>query len=126
MRIRIDRIDIELVALSEATKSIDSILKKALGNLANLSELFKNGDNVQKRKIIGSIFPEKIVFDGENCRTKNINTLISLKLNLDKAFEQKKIGKKDPKINFSSFVARSGSFSTNFLSDLTRLAQICI
>jgi hypothetical protein len=84
------------------------------GNLTSLTALCKNGDNVQKRKIIGSIFSEKIVFGGENCRTNNLNSLVSLKLNPDKAFGQKKAGKKRSKNQFSQLCFPNWIFFESF------------
>jgi hypothetical protein len=40
------------------------LLEKALNSLENLNSLFDAGDFEKKRKVIGSIFSEKIVFDG--------------------------------------------------------------
>jgi site-specific DNA recombinase len=103
-----DMIENRIIMLSKAIKSIDALLKKGLGNLTNLVQNYELGNVYQKRKIIGSIFPEKMVFDGENYRTAKLNEVISLLLNLGADFRQKKTGKNDSKIKFSSSVARPG------------------
>jgi hypothetical protein len=49
-------------------------------------------DVKRKRKIIGSIFPEKLVFDGFTCRTARMNEATELIFNVDKAFRKIKTG----------------------------------
>jgi len=44
---------------------VKSLVEKALENLKNLSLLYREGDIEAKQFIIGSIFPEKFVFNGE-------------------------------------------------------------
>ncbi len=46
----------------------------------------------QKRKIIGSIFPEKLIFDGEHYRTARVNEAIRAMFAIDEAFRQKENG----------------------------------
>ena len=46
----------------------------------------------QKRKIIGSIFPEKLIFDGEHYRTTRVNEAVRMMFAIDEAFRQKENG----------------------------------
>jgi site-specific DNA recombinase len=52
---------------------IFGILHKAIENLKNIAQLYKNSDMEGKQFIIGSIFPKKFVFDGEIDRTAPMN-----------------------------------------------------
>ncbi|WP_441575223.1 hypothetical protein [Chitinophaga sp. RAB17] len=53
-----------LSEVPQKTYNIDGILEKGMENIAQLDTLYDNGDIEKKRKIIGSIFPEKLVFTG--------------------------------------------------------------
>lgn len=56
-----------------AVRNIENTLNKAASALSTLDILYESGDLKQKREIIGSIFPEKLVFDGEQYRTTKVN-----------------------------------------------------
>ena len=48
----------------------------AVKSLVTLDQLYKDGDVKKKRQIIGSIFPEKLVFDGSHYRTARLNEAV--------------------------------------------------
>ena len=73
-------------------QNIDPLLDKALENLGQLDKLYENGTMEQKRKIIGSIFPEKLIFDGEHYRTARVNEAVRVLFAIDEAFHQKENG----------------------------------
>ena len=75
-----------LVRISYSTVKIDDHLKQAIGYFSNLKQLFNNANIVNKRKIIGSIFTKKLVFDGKCFRTTRVNEVVQLICNMDKAF----------------------------------------
>ena len=68
---------IQVLRLSEDMKIKDK-LGYSLNIIANLGEFFKWAGTEVKIKLLGSIFPEKIEFDGKNYRTKNFNSLLKL------------------------------------------------
>ena len=61
-------------------------------------------DTKKKRQIIGSIFPEKFVFDGFQYRTARLNSVASLIFKLGKGFSENKKGEIVSKNDFSSLV----------------------
>ncbi len=61
---------------SKVKIDINKILNKAIEVIANIGTLYAQADISMKRRIIGSIFPEKVVFDGEIYRTDRINVLV--------------------------------------------------
>jgi hypothetical protein len=73
-------------------QNIDTLLEKTLENLCQLDKLYETGTIEQKRKIIGSIFPEKLIFDGEHYRTARVNEAVRVLFAIDKAFRQKENG----------------------------------
>ncbi|HVB03667.1 MAG TPA: hypothetical protein VNE41_08095 [Chitinophagaceae bacterium] len=54
-----------LAGSSQSEKSINRLLNQAISNLSRLDALYEQGTVAQKRQIIGSIYPEKLTFDGE-------------------------------------------------------------
>lgn len=52
-------------------------LDYSMNIIGNLTEFFRSGDTEVKIKLLGSIFPEKIYFDGKNYRTSRFNHMFS-------------------------------------------------
>ena len=51
---------------------------KAIAKISQLDVLYEKGTVEQKRKIIGWMFPKKLVFDGVNYRTARTNDALTL------------------------------------------------
>lgn len=69
---------------------VKSLVEKALENLKNISLLYREGDIEAKQFIIGSIFPEKFVFNGEIDRTIKMNLAFKLIYHLNSKSPNKK------------------------------------
>ena len=69
-----------------------------------LDVLYAKADTKKKRQIIGSIFPEKLAFDGFQYRTARLNPVASLLFNLGKGFSENKKGEIVSKNDFSFLV----------------------
>lgn len=65
-------------------------------------------DTAKKRRLIGSIFPEKMTFDGKNFRTTRMNEAVELIFNVGKGLRKIKSGQNDEEIDLSTYVARPG------------------
>ncbi|HEY4325740.1 MAG TPA: recombinase family protein [Mucilaginibacter sp.] len=96
-----------LLELSANTFRIGPLLQKALSNAAHLPELYENADIQEKRKIISSMFPENMTFDGSQHRTTRINDAIRVFNALKADFGEKKEGKSVLKTDLPSKVAGS-------------------
>jgi hypothetical protein len=64
---------------------------------------------LQKRKIIGSIFPEKITFDGSSFRTTKVNEALGYISFLNSKLKRKKNGTNQFVSDLSQEVNRIGS-----------------
>ena len=82
--------------------------RKALTVLSRLDQIYEEGDMKKKRDIIGSIYPEKLVFDGFQYRTTRINEAVELICTLDKAWYKKKTGQTKEIFDLSCFVPGTG------------------
>ncbi len=83
---KITVLEAKLSGSTHVEKGIDGLLKEAIGNLYKLVALYEEGTVTQKRQIIGSIYPEKLVFDGFRYRTTRLNEAVRLIYTLDKGF----------------------------------------
>lgn len=81
--------------------SIDQLLSKGLGALTKLDEQYCNAESKNKRKIVGSIFPEKMVFDGVNFRTTRLNEVVRLIYTLEADSSGNKKGENSVKTEIS-------------------------
>src|SRR6185437_12175367 len=85
---QIAELEVRLAAQAEKQVDIQTLLTKAVNTLGKLDELYANGTIIEKRKIIGSIFPEKLIFDGNEYRTSRLNEAVRLIYMLDKGFTE--------------------------------------
>jgi site-specific DNA recombinase len=92
---QISMLEAKLGSMSEETGDLGPVLEKAIENLANLDSVWIEATTIKKRQIVGSIFPEKLVFDGENFRTTRVNEAVGLIYRLDAAFRENKNGTSD-------------------------------
>ena len=105
---RITSLESRLIELSKETNNIEPLLNKAITTLSSLDRLYEKADNKGKREIIGSIYPEKLVFDGFQYRTARMNEAVELIYSLDKGFSQNKNGQTESFFDLSTFVPRNG------------------
>jgi site-specific DNA recombinase len=99
---------LELEGLKLTSQDFEAQLERALKQVANLSTLYAQLDLDRKARLLGSIFPEKLQFDGEKCRTTKINEVIRLGLALDKGSEKVKTGQISDKLILSGWVEHIG------------------
>lgn len=66
----------EIATKSTSANSIGQLLEKAINILSHIDQLYNQADIYKKREIIGSIFPKKVCFDGNECRTARVNEAV--------------------------------------------------
>lgn len=84
------------------------MLNQAIERLINLQQIFESAETKRKRKIIGSIFPEKIVFGGTHYRTARLNEAVLKIFNVGAGFCENKKGQNEINFDLSSLVPRRG------------------
>jgi site-specific DNA recombinase len=77
---RINRLEAKLTTGNNSITSVEPLLNKVISHISQLATLYDEGTTERKRKIIGSIFPEKLTYDGIECRTTRINEGLRLML----------------------------------------------
>jgi site-specific DNA recombinase len=75
---KIEVLERRLNDLASAGTEIKDLVASALKKVANIDRRYENGNVEEKRAIIGSIFPEFLVFDGTQHRTARINSAVAL------------------------------------------------
>ena len=88
----INRLEAKLTASVSSTSQIGPLWDKAISTIAQLDVLYEKGTVTQKRKIISSMFPEKLTFDGFQYRTHRVNEAINLISLIDKKLKGIKKG----------------------------------
>lgn len=105
---KIHRLEAKLTASVTETTDIEPLLNKAISNISQLDVLYTSGSITQKRKIIGSMFPEKLTFDEFQYRTNRINEAIHLMCLIDTQLEGKKNGTSHNNLDLSQQVTPQG------------------
>ena len=75
---KFSEIDQEILELESMDSNFDTYVKEGLPLLTNLSKRYLDLPVRYKKRIIGSIFPEKLIFDGTKYRTTRVNEVLSL------------------------------------------------
>ena len=88
--------------------NIDKLLDKAINTLIRIDIIYKNGTVSDKREIIGSIYPEKICFDGSQYRTTRINTIASCIFQINNNLYEMKNRKSEDVFHLSGQVENIG------------------
>jgi hypothetical protein len=101
-----------------------TLLKKTLTRLEHLINLYESGTLEEKRQLVGSIFPENLMFDGHEVRTPRINEGIDLIYQISNKLRDKKNGTNPFNLDLSPRVHPTVQNSNFLLEDLRKLAAL--
>ncbi len=106
----LNRLEAKLTAMVSGRQAsgIDRLLDKAVSALSNLDKIYSDADTVKKREIIGSIYPEKLCFDGEQYRTPRVNEAVRLIYLTSSELQKTKNRKSSDVSRFSGMVVHTG------------------
>ncbi|MEN9907993.1 MAG: hypothetical protein RLZZ540_1142 [Bacteroidota bacterium] len=107
---RIEKMEEQLSKDDSETKTlnINVLIEKGLESITNLGRLYEEGGIKTKRDIIGSIFPEKLEFDGKTYRTARMNVIVHRIFQIDNELCGNKKRRNDCDNHFSCLVAGTG------------------
>jgi DNA invertase Pin-like site-specific DNA recombinase len=94
---RLNELKAKEVVLKESNNVL-SIYKNGLKKLENFDKQFIDSDIDHKRKLLGSIFPEKFQFENNEVRTEDINPLLLKISSINKGLKENKKGDKSKKM----------------------------
>ena len=110
-KIRYESLLNELEEKEQAVKKKAEVLqtyKDGFGKLENINSQFIKSDIDNKRRLLGSIFPEKFQFEKNEVRTADINPILLKISNVNKGLERNKKRDKSKKIDLSQHVQEAG------------------
>ncbi len=80
----------KLDQIKSRPKEINNIIDSGLNLLSELPNTYHHASAILKQQILGSIFYEKLSFDGKKCRTPKMNPVIDLISSHNVEFKKKK------------------------------------
>jgi site-specific DNA recombinase len=92
----------------QGIENYDSKIDDCLDLILNIDEYYVTKNTEVKQKIIGSMFPEKLIFENNQYRTSKTNDIVSLICPKDKDLSKKRGGNKFDLTNSSLQVEREG------------------
>ncbi|MFD2963963.1 MULTISPECIES: recombinase family protein [Olivibacter] len=98
----------DLPSKSQNIKIIKTLLDEVVEIYSNIDKHYMEADIEGKRRIIGSMYPENLCFDGTKHRTARLNEALSLILLINNELGALKKGKDSFSLNLSPEVARRG------------------
>jgi hypothetical protein len=111
----------------KAVKSgLNRSLEKGVGVLSNLSGMYERADLSDKKRILSSIFPENLVFDGEKCRTSRINEVLRLILLIDSNKQKTNSGQISSFLDLSAQVEIRGIEHNYLYSNISDIYKVII
>ncbi len=107
-QLTLNKLEAKVTEQSENPLKVDILLPKAIEMIANIHDLYQVFDSEGKRAIIGSMYPEKLHFDGEQHRTARVNVVAEAIYLLSNNLRGKKRRASDEKTCLPSWVRPPG------------------
>jgi site-specific DNA recombinase len=105
---RIANLTRELTKLSSNVLHLDNKINNSVHLLSNLQNFYIQKDTATKQRIIGSIFPEKLIYENSEVRTAKMNKVVSLIFNESTGLGENKKGQNTKKSELSFRVESEG------------------
>jgi site-specific DNA recombinase len=93
---------------ADSLKTVEALLDIVIQKYTNIQLHYQSSSIVEKRKMIGSIYPKNLCFDGTGHRTPYLSEPLSLIMQINKQLHSIKKGEKLSFDNLSPMVARRG------------------
>ncbi len=90
--VNLEKLEARITDVAAKPINIGEYVIKAVDVISNIGKLYQNADNEGKRAIIGSMYPEKLHFDGQKHRTTRVNEMIKLTYLISSTLSGKKEG----------------------------------
>lgn len=88
----IAQIELNILDLEDRKKPKKENLEKTLWIMSNLSKVYESANYKGKRKLLATLFPEKIILEKDKCRTTKTNEVLALIASISASFRHKKSG----------------------------------
>ena len=98
----------ELPNKAESLKTIEGLLDIVVQKYSNIQLHYKSASIIEKRKLIGSMYPKNLCFDGKEHRTAYLSEPLQFILQINSELQNIKKGERLSFDNLSPLVARRG------------------
>ncbi len=106
--VKLEKLEAKLSDDIEVEDSIETLLNKGIKSLLSLDRRYIEADIEDKRKIIGSMYPEKLRFDGQRLRTNRVNEVAMRICKIDRLLQRKRGRTNGDNSDLSSQVGTTG------------------
>lgn len=103
---------------------MQNLINKGVAKVIELKNALNKGSLTEIRTEVGSIYPEKIVFDGSKVRTVRRNDFIQHINSINKKLQANKNGTKIDFSTLSRQVGVTGPISNQYLEDLMEIQRL--
>jgi hypothetical protein len=114
---------LKLRQIKSARSNFEKYLQSGINLLGNLEKYYHTADVEVKQQLIGSIFPEKLVFVDGKVRTPRINEVLRLILLNDKGYRNMKNGQITTNLWLSTGVEARKQLSNHLEEDIQLLLK---
>ena len=123
-KIKLEKLEIkdQLSNVQSDDNEIDSLIDNAIDNLQTFSKTYLAVGVKEKRRMLGSMFPEKIQILNGQPRTARLNSILETILLRHKELIGQKKGQNRKKSSLSSLVEVAGDSSNHLMDDLTKIS----
>ncbi len=93
---------------ADSLKTIEGLLDIVINKYSNIQLHYKSASIIEKRKLIGSMYPKNLCFDGISHRTPYLNTALEVILQINRQLGVKNKGERYTNLHLSPLVAPKG------------------
>ncbi len=104
----LQRLEAKISIEKEHSSDINQLIGKGLDSLMSVRNMYASAEMDVKRKIIGSIFPEKMSFENKSLRTGRLNEFVKCIYMIDSKLPKNKTGQNENNFALSCLVTPSG------------------
>lgn len=105
---RLQELHAKKIDMSETQKNLVEQINFGCSLVTNLNLYYQQADITTKQKLIGSMFPEKLIFENGLCRTTKENEFIKLCGVINRELQNQKTGQTFNVKDLSRLVVRTG------------------
>ncbi len=106
--LRLDKLKAKLSACDNEQLDFTGLLNTGLKNLFRMDSVYEKGDTEKKREVISSMYPDKLIFDGDRLRTPRVNEAARLIYSLGAGLDKNKTGQNGTVSTLSCQVGKTG------------------
>lgn len=117
---------LSVLVASEKEDDLADKISKALDIVTNISERYENASVADKRALVSLIYPEKIIFDGDDFQTPKMNIVAQCIYQYNNGLGNKKNRHRNVKSSNVGLVNLTGRYSNSFFKDLESVLSVFI